>query len=120
MWTAEDNALFLKYCPSKRDRAYHAIARDSSCRPGEILNLRIRDVNFKMSGTNQYAEIVVNGKTGKRFIPLFAALPYVKDWLDDHPQYDNPNTFLIPSLDRQHRRYGNRMKELSLNGIYRR
>ncbi|HET6726420.1 MAG TPA: hypothetical protein VFH19_00165 [Nitrososphaeraceae archaeon] len=25
MWTQEDDLVFLKYCPSKRDRAYHAI-----------------------------------------------------------------------------------------------
>lgn len=25
MWTQEDELVFLKYCPSKRDRAYHAI-----------------------------------------------------------------------------------------------
>jgi integrase len=120
LWIAADDLLFLKYCSNKRDKAYHAIARDSSCRPSEILNLRIRDLHFKTSGSNQYAEIVVNGKTGNRSIPLFAALPYVKDWIDDHPQGQNPNTFLIPSLDKRHKRFGNRMKETSLNLIYRR
>ena len=44
----------------------------------------------------------------------------MKDWLDDHPQGRNPNVFLIPSLDKQHKKFGNRMKESSLNGIYRR
>jgi integrase/recombinase XerD len=121
MWIAEtDDYIFLKYCPDKRDKAYHSIARDSSCRPSEILGLRIRDVIFKTSGTSQYAEIVVNGKTGNRSIPLFSAVPYVKDWIDDHPQGRNPNAFLIPSLDRKHRKFGNRMKESSLYGIYRR
>jgi site-specific recombinase XerD len=37
MWTQEDDLLFLKYCPSKRDRAYNAISRDASCRPAELL-----------------------------------------------------------------------------------
>jgi integrase len=121
LWSAEtDDYIFLKYCPSKRDKAYHTIARDSSCRPSEILGLRIRDIHFKTSGTNQYAEIVVNGKTGNRSIPLFAAVPYIKDWIDDHPQGRNPNAFLIPSFDRRHKRFGNKMKETSLNIIYRR
>ena len=119
LWVPENDALFLKYCPSKRDKAYHAIARDSSCRPSEILNLKIRDLYFKTSGSNQYAEVVVNGKTGNRSIPLFASLPYVKDWIDNHPQGRNPNAFLIPSLDRKHRKFGNKMKEHSLNIIYR-
>jgi integrase/recombinase XerD len=72
---------------------------DSSCRPDEILKLRIRDIIFKTSGNaNLYAEIVVNGKTGNRSIPLFASIPYVKDWIDDHPQGRNPNAFLTQVL----------------------
>jgi integrase/recombinase XerD len=71
MWTQEDDLLFLKYCPSKRDRAYHTMARDTSCRPSELLGLRIKDLVFKIAGNRQYAEILVNGKTGTRanFIP---------------------------------------------------
>jgi hypothetical protein len=33
IWTDEDHAIFLKYCPSKRDRCYHAMANDTSARP---------------------------------------------------------------------------------------
>jgi hypothetical protein len=32
--------------------------------------LKIRDIVFKTSGTYQYAEALVNGKTGTRPIPL--------------------------------------------------
>jgi hypothetical protein len=39
LWSTEDDSLFLKYCPSKRDRCYHTISRDLSCRPHEILTL---------------------------------------------------------------------------------
>jgi integrase/recombinase XerD len=35
LWTEQDDALFLKYCPNKRDRCYHMVAHDSSCRPSE-------------------------------------------------------------------------------------
>ena len=121
LWTAEDLSLFLRYCPSKRDKAYFTVAMDSSCRPDEILKLRIRDIIFKTSGNaNLYAEIVVNGKTGNRSIPLFASIPYVKDWIDDHPQGRNPNAFLIPSFDRHHKRFGNKMQERSLNFVCKR
>jgi integrase/recombinase XerD len=119
LWTEQDDFLFLKYCPNKRDRCYHMIARDSSCRPSEILGLKIRDIVFKTTGEHQYAEILVNGKTGTRHIPLFSALPYVKDWIDSHPQRGNPNAYLVPSLDRLHRKFGNKMKTHSLNLIYR-
>ena len=95
MWTQDDDLLFLKYCPSKRDRCYHAISRDSSCRPHELLKLKIKDIVFKMSGDRQYAEILVNGKTGPRPIPLINSLPYVKDLLDAHPLRNNPNAYLL-------------------------
>jgi hypothetical protein len=43
VWTAEDDLLFLKYVTNKRDRCYHAMSRDLSARPHEILHLKIRD-----------------------------------------------------------------------------
>ncbi|MFL6398068.1 MAG: hypothetical protein ACJ72J_00610, partial [Nitrososphaeraceae archaeon] len=119
LWTEQDDALFLKYCPNKRDRCYHMLAHDSSCRPSEILGLKIKSIVFKTTGQNQYAEILVSGKTGVRPIPLFSALPYIKDWLDSHPQRGNPNAYLIPSMDRKHRKFGNKMSSVSLNNHYR-
>ena len=86
LWTEADDLLFLKYCPSKRMKAYHTVARDTSCRPHEILKLKVKDIQFKTSGSYQYAEIMVNGKTGSRHIPLINSIPYVKDYLDhEHP-----------------------------------
>ncbi len=62
LWTVEDDLLFLKYRPNKRDRCYHAISRDTSCRPHEILKLKIKYVVFKTAGHNcHYAEDLVNG-----------------------------------------------------------
>lgn len=118
LWTVEDDLLFLKYCPNARDRCYHAISRDTSCRPHEILRLRIKDVVFKTAGGDyQYAEVLVNRKTGSRSTPLFNSIPYVKDWSDEHFQRGNPNAFLIPSKDRKN--FGKRLKGISLNNIYR-
>lgn len=116
LWTVENDLLFLKYCPNKRDRCYHAISRDTSCRPHEILKLRIKDVVFKTAGENyQYAEVLVNGKTGSRSVPLFNSIPYVKDWLDYHIQRGNPNAFLIPSRDRKN--FGKRLAGAGLSVI---
>ena len=38
LWSPEDNHVFLKYCSYKRMQCYHAISRDTSARPSEILN----------------------------------------------------------------------------------
>ena len=40
LWTLEDDLLFLKYYPSLREKCYHTMSRDLSCRPHEILKLR--------------------------------------------------------------------------------
>ncbi len=96
LWTAEDDLLFLKYCPSKRIKCFHMMSYDTGCRPHEILKLRIRDIVFKSAGTKQYAEVLVNGKTGSRHIPLIDSIPYVKDYLDhEHPQSSNTNSIFI-------------------------
>jgi integrase/recombinase XerD len=115
LWTQDDDILFLKYCPSRRDRCYHAISRDSSCRPHELLRLKIKDVVFRMAGDRQYAEILVNGKTGQRHIPLINSIPYLKDWLDDHPQSGNPNAFLICGFARS---LGKSIRIDTINHIY--
>jgi integrase len=94
LWTEEDDVIFQKYCPSKRIKCYHAVSRDASARPHEILKLKIKDIVFKFTPdrTKQYAEILVNGKTGSRHIPLFNSIPYIKDYLDhEHPHSTNPN-----------------------------
>jgi integrase len=92
LWTKDDDLLFLRYCPSKRIKCYHAMSRDTGCRPRELLRLRVRDIVFKRAGNRQYAEVLVNGKTGSRLIPLIDSLPYIKDYLDhEHPQPQNLN-----------------------------
>jgi integrase/recombinase XerD len=116
LWTQQDDLLFLKYCPSMRDRCYHAISRDLSCRPHEILKLKIRDLSFKSVGTSQYVEVVVNGKTGTRAIPLINSIPYLKDYLDhSHPQPRNPNAPLICGMGRS---LGRHLKAFSIYLIY--
>jgi integrase len=96
LWTQEDDSLFLKYCPNARDRCYHAMSRDSAARPHELLKLRIKDVIFKLTpDKKQYAEILVNGKTGTRHIPLIDSIPHIKDWISQHPQGGNPNSILL-------------------------
>jgi integrase len=116
MWSQEDDLLFLKYCPNKRDRCYHIMSRDTGCRPHELTKLRIKDVVFKLIGEHQVAEIVVNGKTGSRTLPLIFSIPYLKDWIDSHPQKGNSRAFLFPTM--QHQRLCRQMGDMGLNQIY--
>ena len=99
MWASEDNLLFLKYCPSTRDKCYHAMETDIGARPHEILNLRIKDVELiEDGGGGRYARIVLNGKTGERVVPLIDSIPYVTQWISNHPQGSNREAILLPSI----------------------
>jgi hypothetical protein len=55
----------------------------------------------------------VNGKTGTRHIPLIQSIPYIKDWLSNHPSRNNPNSPLFLGLGRNC--VG---RQLSINGLY--
>ncbi len=116
LWTPEDDSLFLRYCPNTRDKCYHAMSRDSAARPHELLKLRIKDVVFKVTpDKKQYAQILVNGKTGSRHIPLINSIPHIKDWISQHPQSGNPNSILLCGFGRSLNRVIN---VISLHRIY--
>jgi integrase len=116
LWTEQDDFLFLKYCSSKRIKCYHAVSRDTSCRPHEILKMMIKDISFKTSGDHQYTEVLVNGKTGSRHIHFINSIPYVKDYLDhEHPQPGNPNAPFICGMNKS---FGRAMREASLLRLY--
>jgi integrase len=115
LWTQRDNEIFLKYCPSNRDRAFHAMAIDTSCRPHELLGLKIKDIQFKVSANEmQYAEVLVSGKTKSRTVPLLSSLPYVKEWIQGHPLGENPNSWLFIALSKNN--FG---CKISLDGLLR-
>jgi integrase/recombinase XerD len=116
LWTAEDDLLFLKYCPSKRMKCYHTMSSDLSARPSEILHLRIKDIVWKRSEDKQYAEVLVNGKTGTRPLLLVDSIPYVKDYINsEHPQPSNPNAPLIRGISKT---FGRKIAEHTLLTIY--
>lgn len=118
LWDVREHAIFLKYCPSKRDRCYHAMANDMSARPHEILNLKIKDILFKMTEEgNQYAEVLITGgKTRPRTLPLIDSIPYIKEWIEDHPTGTNPESWLFVSLGNN--TYGSQLSYDGLSGHY--
>jgi integrase/recombinase XerD len=121
LWTQEDDAIFLKYCEDNRLRCYHTMARDTSGRPHELLKIRIGDIMWQMNGTAQYAEVTIGkgGKTVQRTVPLTNSIPYLKDWLREHPIATNRNSFLFLSLNRRSRYRNIPLNPLSVAIIYR-
>lgn len=117
LWTEEEHKIFLKYCPDKRDRCYHAMANDTSARPHELLNLRIKDIIFKISDSGmQYAEIQVSGKTKPRTLPIINSIVFIKEWLREHPISGNGESWLF--VVKSHNNYGQRLSEKGLCSRY--
>lgn len=110
LWDQREHAMFLKYCPSIRDRCYHSLANDMSARPHEILNLKIKDIVFKKTDDNkQYAEVLIKGgKTKPRKVPLIDSIPYVKELINNH-QFggSNPDCWLFKS--NSHTSFGSKL-----------
>ncbi len=92
------------------------MARDSAARSHELLKLRIKELFFKLTpDKKQYAEVLLNGKTGSRSIPLISSIPYIKDWINSHPQSGNPNGILLCGLGKS---VGRAIQITTLNKIY--
>lgn len=117
LWDAKEHEIFLKYCPSARDRCYHAMANDLSARPHELLNLRIKDIVFKAAEEMQYAEVLIRGgKTKPRTLPLIDCIPYVKEWMMQHPTGSNHESWLF--ISEAHNSFGQKLKRDSLLAKY--
>jgi integrase len=80
------------------------MVNDMSARPHEILNLRISDIEFHISEEGKsYAEArITGGKTGSRTVPLIDSLPYLREWLQEHPSSSNQKTWLFISRGNNH------------------
>jgi integrase len=121
LWTEQDDFLFYKYCPSSRDRCWHAVARDTGCRPHELLRLKIKDIIVQQLGVDdnnmQIARITVNGKTGTRSVRLHNAYPRLKDWLTNgHPFPGNPNAPIFCGSGKKNT--GRKLSSNTINAMY--
>ncbi len=73
-----------------RDRAIIISLYESRCRIGEFLKMQIKDVTFDKFG----ALLDVTGKTGGRRVRVVTSYLYLMEWINRHPDKDNPNSFL--------------------------
>ena len=78
----EELNLIIKEARHPRSQAFYSVLYESGCRKSEILNLKIRDIAFGETYTTirTYA-----GKTGERTLALVDSVPYLRGWLQIHP-----------------------------------
>jgi len=65
---------------------------DSGARPDEALNIKVKDLIEK---DNFYKVRIVYSKTKPRTISVNLATPYLKDWLKEHPEEDDPESYIF-------------------------
>ncbi len=81
---------------NSRDRALLYTLYDSGCRIGEIITMKIKDLEFDSYG----CIIKVSGKTGYRNVRIVGnSIPYIRAWLDSHPFKNDRNAWLFCNLE---------------------
>jgi integrase/recombinase XerD len=96
LWEREDLLTIIKYESYKRNKAILALLWDLDARPHELTLLKIKHIRLK----EKYGEgeIPYEAKTGIGPILLTTSFPYVRDWLNEHPYKNEPNSRLICNL----------------------
>jgi integrase/recombinase XerD len=90
--TFEDVLKLSEAANNLRDRAFVLLLYESGVRIGEILSIRIKDVVFEQWG----AEVCIpTSKSKPRTIFVHRSAPAISNWLMDHPDRDNKNSFLF-------------------------
>jgi len=85
--TEEEVKKMVETADNPRDRAFILVLYESGCRIGEILSLKIRNVQFDDYGT----QLIVNGKTGSRRVRILSSHAELASWLNIHPLRDDLN-----------------------------
>jgi len=78
--TQEEIEKLISAACTVRDKALVSVLYESGCRIGELLNVRLKDVEFDDYG----ATILVKGKTGSRRIRLVSSVPRLSVWIEHH------------------------------------
>ncbi|MCX6772251.1 MAG: site-specific integrase [Candidatus Micrarchaeota archaeon] len=91
--TIEETQKLANSTTNPRDKALILALYESGCRIGELLYLKLRNVQFDNYGV----VLIVNGKTGSRRVRIIASAQVLGQWLQEHPDKDNPDAPLWPA-----------------------
>ncbi len=87
---ADLRLVITKGAKNSRDRALLGTLHEGGLRAAELLNLRLRDIQIEQDR----ALLHVNGKTGRRPVPIILNMAYLLRWIDDHPHKDSRDAYL--------------------------
>jgi integrase/ribosomal protein L40E len=92
--TKEEVERLASTTENVRDKALILILYESGCRIGELLSMKIKDIQFDEYG----CILMVKGKTGMRRVRIIEYTKALTDWLDKHPLKDDPEAYVWISL----------------------
>jgi integrase len=98
--TPQEVAVLAQTATNVRDKSLVETLFESECRIGELLNLKIKDIEFDTYG----ATLHVDGKTGKRRVRIVSAAPALHDYINHHSERINEDfseAFVWYSLGRK-------------------
>jgi len=84
--TEDEFKKLLDACEDPQFKTLLGVLYESGCRIGEILGLKIQNVDFNEYG----AKLYVKGKTGQRIIPIIWFAGMLRQHIEAHPLKDNP------------------------------
>ena len=79
----------------KRNKAIIGLLYETGIRAGELLNIKLKDVTPTEFGG---FALSVTGKTGSREVYAIDSAHYIREWLNVHPQVNNPEAPLFINL----------------------
>jgi site-specific recombinase XerD len=88
--TFEEVQKIAQVAYNKRDKAFVITLFESGARIGEILPLKIKDLEFNQD----FCKITLRGKTGDRRLKLILSYKPLVEWLEEHPNKNNPEAFV--------------------------
>ena len=91
----DDVVPMIKETNHKRDAAAIALQFDAGLRGFEFSDLTVGNVTDHDHGL----QVTVDGKQGRRTVLLIPSVPYVRDWLDEHPSPDDREAPLWSKLN---------------------
>lgn len=95
--TLEEINNLLAHASSHRSKALIAVNYETGCRPGELINLCIKDVAFHEHGSL----LSLNGKTGPRTILVVQCTGLLHEYLSYHSFRNDPKAPLFFRADKK-------------------
>ncbi len=90
----EDIKKMIENAYYPRNKALVAFLFESGCRVGELISLKIRNLEFDDLG----CLVTLDGKTGMRKIRVVSSVPHLSLWLENHPFRNDRDAWLWASI----------------------